>query len=685
MKKVININFQGRVVPIEETAFELLKQYVASLRQYFHSEEGRDEIINDIENRIGELFEEKLKKGAVCITDDEVNAVITSMGRPEDFEQEDVTYNNGSRNEPSDSTGERPNAKAASSGVASEPRRLVRAENDKVLGGVCAGIGYYLKIDPAVIRIIFALIAFGGFGFGFLLYIILWVVLPSKPLQTNIRKRLYRDPDNKMIGGVAGGLGAYFNVDAWVPRLIFLLPFVLSIGSNLFNGFWWHWRGPWVAFGGLGGTFFISYIILWIVLPKAVTASEKLEMRGEKVDLESIKNTVQEELQNLRNQSEKIGAELKEKSKTFGKEISDTFYQKSKNFAAEAGPMAHKTGTGIGNAIGILFKAFFLFIAGIIAFALLVALIAILFTGMSVFPLKTFLLGGMWETLLMWMVLILFIGIPIIALIVWLVRRIIRVKSGNRYLGYTFGSLWIIGLISLFALVVMISRNFKARAGVEEPISIVQPSSGSMIVQVSQEKMPYYNSDWFNGELPFLSMNEDSMLLNTVRVKLFKSTDSAYHIQMVRLAAGNNPAIAEKNAHHIRFSISQNDSLIILPKGFPITKNNPFRNQRIMLIIEIPVGKRILIDKSADWFEWFEINLGNRRRWDFNWGERWDNDYSWRYNVPYIMTDNGLKRMDKLMDQEIENKETEFKLQTYHIKMPVKPAIPNQNILFTQN
>src|SRR6058998_2544510 len=90
MKKVININFQGRVVPIEETAYDILKQYVESLRRFFANEEGRDEIINDIEGRIAELFSETLKRGGTCITDDDVNAIIASMGRPEDFEAEEA-------------------------------------------------------------------------------------------------------------------------------------------------------------------------------------------------------------------------------------------------------------------------------------------------------------------------------------------------------------------------------------------------------------------------------------------------------------------------------------------------------------------------------------------------------------------------------------------------------------------
>ena len=90
MKKIININFQGRVIPIEETAYDTLKQYVESLRRYFANEEGRDEIINDIESRIAELFSERLKRGAACITEDDVNAVIGSIGRPQDFEEQDA-------------------------------------------------------------------------------------------------------------------------------------------------------------------------------------------------------------------------------------------------------------------------------------------------------------------------------------------------------------------------------------------------------------------------------------------------------------------------------------------------------------------------------------------------------------------------------------------------------------------
>src|SRR5580698_7295197 len=146
MKKIININFHSRVIPIEETAYDILQQYVESLRRYFANEEGREEIISDIENRFSELFADTLKKGAACITDADVNAIIASMGRPEEFEEE------GTAAHTSSSAGAGAGTTAGTTGSTTggpqqgygpytdEPRRLYRAANDKVFGGVCAGL-----------------------------------------------------------------------------------------------------------------------------------------------------------------------------------------------------------------------------------------------------------------------------------------------------------------------------------------------------------------------------------------------------------------------------------------------------------------------------------------------------------------------------------------------------------------
>ena len=159
MKQVININFHGQVVPIEVSAFDLLKNYTDSLARFFANEEGKEEIINDIESRIAELFQEKLKKGATCITDDDVNAIIKSMGRPEEFdgEEEKVASSLGAGEKTSSSNNQ-------SNAGAGTHKRLYRDENNKVIGGVCGGIANYFGTDPIIIRIIFVLLAFAGAG-----------------------------------------------------------------------------------------------------------------------------------------------------------------------------------------------------------------------------------------------------------------------------------------------------------------------------------------------------------------------------------------------------------------------------------------------------------------------------------------------------------------------------------------
>ena len=86
MKKTININFQGQLITIEETAYHLLNQYIESLKGYFGREAEGNEIVNDIENRIAELFGNRLKHGISCITDDDVTSIIDTIGRVEDFD-----------------------------------------------------------------------------------------------------------------------------------------------------------------------------------------------------------------------------------------------------------------------------------------------------------------------------------------------------------------------------------------------------------------------------------------------------------------------------------------------------------------------------------------------------------------------------------------------------------------------
>ena len=651
MKKIININFHSRVIPIEETAYDILRKYVESLKKHFAGEEGGDEIVNDIENRFAELFSDRLKKGAICITDTDVEEIITSMGRPEDFDQDEVGNTNGNTKSSTSASS------FAEEATTEEPRRLYRSENDKMFGGVCGGIAAYFKIDSSFVRILFALLTLVGFGTGILVYFILWIVLPPKSMVTNIRKRLFRDSDHRVIGGVASGLAAYFNIEIWIPRIIFCLPLILGLLRSIFRHAWFDFDNTFSFIAnGFGGGLTTIYIILWIVLPEARTASEKLEMRGEKIDLESIKNTIKSDLEGFRQKATVVGGEIKQKAEEFGNEMKNRSGSIRKDFSNANIPRQ-----GIGHAIGVLFKAFFLFISVIITFALVTALIGLTFGGAGLLPLKNYFIQGFWQNIMIWGVFILFLILPVIGILTWLIRRIIGARSRNNYLGYTFGSLWVIGLISLIFLAASVSRHFSTRSGVNDDIQMAPPANGRLIVKVDDSKPFYIDSDWMgmnwrhNG--PFFNLTEDSLTLNTIRVDVVKSKDSIWHLHREKLSRGNNSAEARELASQIEFPIEQNDSLLTLARGFAITPKQQFRNQEVLVIIEMPVGKRILLKGSLDDYKWFNMN---NKRWknngvDIEWNDS-DNEYanSWDTEIEYVMTESGLERTGKKYKDEEE-------------------------------
>lgn len=659
MKKVININFHGRVVPIEETAYDILKQYVDSLRRFFANEEGRDEIINDIEDRIAELFTETLKKGSTCITDEDVNTIIASMGRPEEFEAEEASVK-------SQLSGDESQEPHAAHAAAEAPRgRLYRDEADKLLGGVCGGIANYLRIDASLVRILFAIITFGGFGAGILIYILMWIILPSRSLERNvIRKRLFRNPEDKVIGGVASGLASYFDIAVWIPRLIFAFPLVIGILTSIMRNAFWHFDPfPSVVFGSFGGTLFIVYVVLWAVIPEARTASEKLEMKGEKVDLNTIKNTIQEDLKGFGARAEKFGKEVGEKASQWGKEFGETVGQKSSRVAGDINTAGKRSSRTIFSVLGVFIKAIFLFAAGVIAFALLMAIIFGSIKGFDFVPLKDYLLEGDAQYSLVWPTILLFIALPVVALFTWVIRRLMKVRSGSNYLGWIFGGLWTIGFVCAVFLGTGIAKNFQRRVTDKTSIPLTQPHGKTLLVKLGESKGRYYPYHVFDGdndndnEVFMMTRGEDSMLIKRVAVFVARSDDSAYHAYMIRISRGNSLSQAEEKMQRISLDVTQADSVITIQKGFAITKETKFRDQRVAIIIEVPVGRQISFDESLNWFDEFYMDFDRGRYVE---PVSYDKTMyaSWHYsrNVNLIMSSSGL---DKPKENEAANDEDE--------------------------
>ena len=623
MKQVININFQGRVVPIETTAFDILKSYTDSLNRHFINEEGKDEIINDIESRIGELFQERLKKGATCITEDDVNAIINSIGRPEDFEP----MEDNSKQSSASSAGSQQQSSTGSS--IGGHKRLYRNENDKVLGGVCSGLANYFNIDVVIVRIIFVILLFSGAGF--LAYIIMWVAVPSSAAMEigGTRKKLFRDPDDKIISGVCSGIGNYFGINAWIPRALFLLPFLSFISR------WGHWGGFW-DFGDVirftfSPTSLIVYIILWIVIPEAFTTSEKLEMKGEKVDMNSIKNSVMEEMKGVGKKAEK-----------FGSEASAVISEKAKTMASDVQGFSRRSRGGLGNVIAMIAKIFAYFIIGCVVFGLVVALFALGVTAIGVFPLKDFVLKGGWQNVFAWGTLLLFIAVPIIGIITWLIRRIAKMRSNSRILNLTFGSLWTLGWVCVIMLVVSVANDFKVSSRLDEQnITLANPQVGKLVVTSSTPfNKKYYGRNWVRFE-PFENIiEEDTAYVRNIYIEIAKSTNDSFRVTMKKVARGYDRTEANKLASLIDFKAEQKDSILQLEKGIAINKTDKFRNQAVIITVYVPVGKQIRVNRGIG----DRVYIGNHRwEWD-NDSYDWDGeeDFRWQSDVDYIMKEDGL-------------------------------------------
>jgi phage shock protein PspC (stress-responsive transcriptional regulator) len=596
MKKIININLSGRVIPIEDSAYEKLQGYIESLRRYFANEEGRDEIINDIESRIAELMSEKVRKGANQITDDDVDEIISSMGRPEDFDAEDAA---------AAGTSTQSTAQDFSYTEKRIRRRLYRDSSDKFIGGVCSGIANYLNTDPAIVRILFAIVTFGGFGLGFLIYILLWIILPTKDLDNYSGKRLYRNPEDRVIGGVAGGLAAYFNMRTSTIRLIFAAPIALSILLSILRGISWEHNFeffPNIVFGSLSGTFILAYVILWMVLPEARSTYEKMEMRGEKVDVNSIRQNVKEGMDNVKDRVKGWGGEVKESAQNFGNKAKEFANTRGKAFAKDVSETARRGGHGLGHAIGVLFKVFFLFIAGTIAFALFVALIALIFGGVAWWPVNNFLWTSKWQQLYAWGTLIFFLGVPLIGFITWVIRRIIRVRSRSSYLGWTFGFLWVIGWVAGILFAASLAKDFREYEHTDTAVTINQPLNNKMIIAVSEPELENTGSfGWMDndGEKGW-ALSDDTLKMSTVRFIVNASKDSAYYVTMKKYSFGKTDEEAIRRAEKIQYSVYSRDSVLDLANGYAIDKDSKFRGQQVEIEILVPVGKKIRFDESVN-------------------------------------------------------------------------------------
>ena len=201
MQKTITITINKLIFYIEEEAYQILREYLDSIKEYFKSSPDTDEIIADMESNISEKFLEKTSKTEKVITKADVLELIKIMGSVKDIENE------------SDSSFIAKEKDGSNTGL--KNKKLYRDPDDVIIAGVCSGIAAYFGIDPVIVRFIFAISVFFG-GAGIFVYLILWAIVPEakgssqklemrgdlvtlKKIEENIREKInkYKKEDEE--------------------------------------------------------------------------------------------------------------------------------------------------------------------------------------------------------------------------------------------------------------------------------------------------------------------------------------------------------------------------------------------------------------------------------------------------------------------------------------------------------
>jgi len=177
MDKTININLGGTLFQIDEAAYKMLKNYLQSIDMKFRNTPGGNETIEDIETRIAEIFQAQKGTAGIISTENVVD-MIRIIGKPEDFDQ----------------PGAEAEAQHTTYWQSSSRKKLFRNPENRIIGGVCGGLGAFINTDPVWIRILFVIFAC-FFGIGLFVYLALWLALPAAAGEAQ-KKEMYGTMQN---------------------------------------------------------------------------------------------------------------------------------------------------------------------------------------------------------------------------------------------------------------------------------------------------------------------------------------------------------------------------------------------------------------------------------------------------------------------------------------------------------
>lgn len=542
MNKIVNINLGGLPFSIDEDAYSYLSSYLDTIHRHFKSSDGYEEITFDIEARLAELFQEELGDRPI-VTRRDVEAAILTMGTPEEFGAEPME----------------------------EPTTFSSKSKFNVKTG----------------------------------------------------KKLYRDSEDKVIGGVCAGLAAYFGIadPLWV-RIILVVLFFSSIGFLV----------P-------------AYILMWIIVPEAKTSSDRLAMRGEPINVSNIGKMVEEEMSNLSSRISELGGQLNDEMKAQKKNING---QPIKNFLAQVIYVIGQIFRAVFDAIMYLWKPLLF----VVIFALLIVFIVTWIAGIIgffagapfsdfIFPSHPWLMGlGFFNALLL-------IAIPILSIVLFFTRLATRFRV-NKHVSTGLSIFWGLNIVCLFLVGTQIIKDFQTGAEVNGIITEVIEMDTLRLTAASSN---LGRSDWFGiTDTEGFFIDEDVLHINDqVDINILKSESNTFEIAPVFHSRGADRTEATTLASDITFNIVQKGNEWIIPTQIRIPRGDKYRGQQIELNITIPEGKHLLFDEEiARYFHRFKRAETEESYW------RYDYDKVW------TMTETGLavNDVDELLGEKQQTEST---------------------------
>jgi len=539
MNKTISINIAGFVFNIEEEAYDKLNHYLNSIKKNFNNEIERDEIMEDIEARIAELFQERLSDRKEVVVNSDVESIIVVMGTPEDYITEDEPIFESEQKTPSDEEYIH---------TSRHTKRLFRDEDDGVVGGVCSGLGYYFGIDPVLVRVAFVVLTFLGAGV-------------------------------------------------------------------------------------------LVYIILWIVIPSAKTTAEILEMKGESVTLDSIKEHVQDAKNSILSNTKSAKKNIK----------------KAVDNSVRAGSKVSKVLSKIIGG-GLLVWG---------SFALL-ALLAVSFGNSSVlsingiesnFDLST-LVNVIYPdgrvTLFFSLVIIVSL-IPIIFAIVFGVKLLFGIKTKFKKMSITLLILWLLSVGILVLINIELGLNFKSHQKVSYDLPLEKNDSSKVLfVDIFEDSIfsehIEFNEVWNMSEL--IKIDQDKVYLGFTNLDITVKDDSSnFKVIIHKESNGFSNKNAINRAEKIEFDIEIKDNKLLFSPYFIINALDKYRGQIVTVEIQVPLGKEVKFGKNIDRV-FIDIENSNRRRDEGYANTIWSVD---RYNDLWCR---GVSNLNLIQDYPIEVKDT---------------------------